>query len=330
MSMHSYCTYFDSAYIPRGRILIESLRIQADPGPVFVLALDDETYAEVSSWTDLNTRALRLSELEHRFPQLLTAKANRSRMEYVFTLTPWITTWSMERVDAGSFVTYLDADMAFFSSTAPIYEALSKSSVGIVEHRFTWEQSWRRKYGTYNVAWVSFRKDENGEACLEWWARECLLWCKDEVNLGRFADQGYLDSFPTKFDAVTIIKLPGADVAPWNLRRHSITSSSTGEVLIDGESLIFFHFHGLRNTGYRFYFKHIPYLARTTGVIRNQIYRPYCQRLMSLTGSAAHQTFQMERRVTLFASLKSGRASIIRWLSLLRGDVVDIPPLQES
>ncbi|MEI8261963.1 MAG: glycosyl transferase, partial [Actinomycetes bacterium] len=267
MNTTEYCTYFDLAYAPRGRVLIESLRQQGDHGLVHVLALDAETFDEVTSWSGLHVRPLRLSDLELAFPQLASAQQDRSRMEYVFTLTPWLTLWVMNQVAEGSLVTYLDADMAFFSSTSHIYEELADASVGIVEHRFTWEQSWRRKYGTYNVAWVTFRRDKSGKACLQWWADQCLEWCRDEVTVGRFADQGYLDSFPELFDRIVVIKHPGADLAPWNLRRHEVTWDGQ-QVDVDGRPLVFFHFHGLRSEGQRFRFKHVPYLAKTTQAVR--------------------------------------------------------------
>jgi hypothetical protein len=324
VSTSVYCTYFDLAYAPRGRVLIESLRQQGDDGLVHVLTLDAETFDEVASWSGLNVRPLRLSDLEFVFPRLAAAAQDRSRMEYIFTLTPWLTLWVMDQVAEGSLVTYLDADMAFFSSTSPIYEELADASVGIVEHRFTWEQSWRRKYGTYNVAWVSFRRDKSGRACLQWWADRCLEWCRDEVNSGRFADQGYLDHFDELFAGVRVIHLPGADVAPWNLRRHSMTSSFDGRVLVDGEPLIFFHFHGLRLEGDRFHFKHVPYLASTTPTLKNLVYRPYCEALQAATKSLTEGAAAMERRPTLFASLKAGRAATLRWMGVRRGDYVDI------
>lgn len=328
MSTHAYCTYFDISYAPRGRVLIESLRKQGDHNPVHVMALDLATFDEISTWDDLGVRPLRISELEESFPQLVAARANRSPMEYVFTLTPWLILWTMERVTEGSLVTYLDADMAFFSSPSPIYERLDEASVGIVEHRFTWEQGWRRKYGTYNVAWVSFRHDDAGRVCLQWWADKCLAWCRDEVDNGRFADQGYLDRFPEAFAGVSVIDLPGADVAPWNLRRHSITAATNGGVLVDGCPLIFFHFHGLRRDGNRFHFRHVPYLARTTPEVRDLVYYPYCENLMKAERRSLDAPTVMERRPTVFSSLKAGRSAAIRWLGVRRGDYLDVTPIE--
>lgn len=323
MTPHEYCTYFDSAYAARGRVLVESLRTSGDPGRVHVLALDDATFDEVETWKHMNVNVLRLEHLEADFPELLAAKADRSRLEYVFTLTPWLTRWVMAQAAESSWVTYLDADMAFYSSTTPIYDSANSGSVAIVEHRFTWEQRWRAKYGRFNVAWVGFRNDPHGQRCLDWWATRCLDWCRDEVSEGRFADQGYLDRFPELFEGVVVINLPGADVAPWNLRRHKLSVEPNGRVLVDGSPLIFYHFHGLKSDGNRFYFKHVPYLVKTTAVIRDHIYSPYCTALERATPEGLRSLESMNRNPTLLGSLKPGRAAILRWLAVWRGDSIN-------
>lgn len=320
-----YCTYFDSAYASRGLVLVRSLRQVGDQARVIVLALDDVAHSVASSWAHLNVTAIRLRDLEEAYPALLTAKASRSRMEYVFTLTPWLTQWAMQQTDPGSWTTYLDADMGFYSGTDPIYSAVESASVAIVEHRFTREQAWRLKYGRFNVAWVGFRNDVRGRACLAWWAERCLEWCGDEVSKGRFADQRYLDRFPEMFRGVAIIHHPGVDLAPWNLRRHRLSRGASDEVLVDGEPLIFFHFHGLKSSGRRYYFKHLPYLARTTPIVRDMIYRPYCRDLsaasLSLSGEAPTP---LDRRPTFSKSLRLGVGRLIRWLGDRRGDYVDV------
>jgi hypothetical protein len=324
VNAHAYCTYFDYAYASRGRILIETLREQGDDGDIFVLALDAGTTKLVSSWTDLGVIPVSLEELESHYPRLLKARSNRSRMEYLFTLTPWLTQWTLEQVPPDSWATYLDADMAFFSTPEILYGAAANGSIMVVEHRFTWEQAWRRKYGRFNVAWVGFRNDARGRACLTWWAESCREWCYDEVSEGRFADQGYLDHFP-EFAGVVIIDHPGVDVAPWNLRRHRLTTDESGSVLADAKPLVFFHFHGLCRVKSRYYFKHLPYMARTTSTLREYVYRPYCVRLNAAEERlGSPETQVLDRRPTLAASLRSGRARTLRWLGERRGDYLDI------
>ena len=321
----TYCTYFDKAYLARGRVMVDSLRAQRDFQPIVVLALDDATYDEVRTWEHLNVHARRLQTLEQRYPELASARADRSRIEYIFTLTPWLIKWILEEAEAGAWVTYLDADLAFFSDTAPIYEMLLDSSIAIVEHRFTWEQSWRSKYGRFNVGWVGFRNDRDGRSCLNWWAQECIAWCRDEVGDNRFADQGYLDQFPNKFSGLRIIDHPGVNVAPWNLRRHNISGDPSSGVSADNRPLIFFHFHGLQSQGNRYFFKHLPYLARTTPTIRDLIYRPYCLALsVAISEMDEKEPTPLQRRTTFLSFIGVSHKAVLQQLGVLRGDYLDL------
>lgn len=319
-----YCTYFDSAYLPRGRTLIDSLRRQSDDRPIYVLALDDSTYSEVTSWALHNVNAIALSELEESFPELTPVKHDRTGMDYIFTLTPYVILYVMTFANEKAWVTYLDADMAFFSSTQPIYTQLESASVGVVAHRFTWDQKWRERYGRFNVGWVSFRQDMNGRECLEWWADQCLQWCHDKVNEGRFADQGYLDDFSKRFQNIKVIDIAGANLAPWNLRGHNVTLDQSGQVLVDRKPLIFFHFHGLKVKGSRFYFKHASYLAKTTNTIRDHIYHPYCSALMKNAKAHGSLSNPMDREISVMAFMSTKRAELLRGIANLRGDFLDI------
>ena len=292
---------------------------------MLVLALDEATLDAVRAWTDTNVQVISLHTLEKCFPQLETVKALRSRMEYVFTLTPWLTQYAMDSRPEASWVTYLDADLYFFAAPEALFTEMEKSSVGIIAHRFTREQRWREKYGIYNVAWVAFRPDTDGLACLKWWSEQCLSWCYDRVEGDRFADQRYLDRFSEVIPSVTVIEHPGADLAPWNLRAHQITTDGNGAPLVDGRPLVFFHFHGLRQEGQRFHFKHVPYLARTTPAIRNAIYRPYCTELLAAEKApTAARTEPLQRQETVLSRVRSGRRAALRRLGILRGDFVDI------
>lgn len=323
MNDHAYCTYFDSGYLSRGRVLIETLREQGDQGVVYVLALDQPAYVEVSSWSGIGVHVVSLAEIEDSYPQLLKARTRRTPVEYMFTLTPWLTRWTLNRVSPGGWATYLDADMAFYSATDSLYGSLEDASVAIVEHRFTWEQTWRQRYGRFNVGWVGFRNDEHGRASLEWWAEACLDWCSDEVSEGRFADQGYLDEFP-KFPGVVVLDHPGADLAPWNLRRHNISTDSAGALQIDGEQLIFFHFHGLRERNGRYFFKHLPYLAHTTPVIRDQIYRPYCEALRRIDQEREAAQTPLVRKRSISRILGKRVDQTLQRIAVLRGDSLDL------
>jgi hypothetical protein len=321
-----YCTYFDHRYLSRGLSLIASLRRVGDHGRVWVLCLSETAYEQLQRLDLPGVHPLRLADLEAAYPAVAAVKDERTTAEYYFTWTPW---WMQHVLDASpdaEWVTYLDADLWFFSSTDAIYDELAGASVGIVPHRFSAGQEWRLKYGTYNVGWVSFRNDESGRACLRWWSERCAEWCKDVPEDGRFADQGYLDSFAQVTDSLRVITNPGANLAPWNLRTHAVDARPSG-VTVDGHELVFFHFHGVDRSGDRFYLKHAPYGVRTTATLREYLYRPYLRDLLhheNLT-SLDEDTAVVGRRASRAAAFMTGRRQLIRVAARLRGDSLRLP-----
>jgi hypothetical protein len=332
-SSHVYCTYFDHRYLTRGLAMIESLRRVGEGGLVWVLCLNDQAYESLQNMRVPGVEPIRLSDFERANPQVTTVREQRSTMEYFFTMTPWLVRHVMRLSPQADWVTYLDADLWFFDSPQSIYDELQSSSVGIIPHRYPSAQSWRLKYGTYNVGWVSFRLDDAGAACADWWAARCLEWCKDTADNGRFADQGYLDGFSTAVEGVRVIGHPGADVAPWNLRSHDTVWGARPSVMVDGKPLIFFHFHGLDRDANRYYFKHVTYGARTTRVVRDGIYTPYLSALAKVErelGPSLPVGEVVARRGFGGMPLGSGRRMALRGLSHLRGDFVEISSLPKE
>ena len=124
-------------------------------------------------------------------------RSQRSRVEFYFTSTPVLVRHCFAREAAAERMTYLDADLFFFGPASAVFAEQGDASVGIVPHRFLAHLAAQSEHGTYNVAWVSFRRDADGLACLDWWRERCLEWCYDRVEDGRFADQGYLDEYST-------------------------------------------------------------------------------------------------------------------------------------
>lgn len=332
-SSHVYCTYFDHRYLSRGLAMIASLRRVREEGLVWVLCLSDEAYESLQRVGAPGVEPIRLSDFERANPDVAAVRDQRSTMEYFFTMTPWFVRHVMRLSPEADWVTYLDADLWFFDSPQPIYDELESSSVGIIPHRFPSRQSWRLKYGTYNVGWVSFRLDDAGAACADWWAARCLEWCKDTPDAGRFADQGYLDGFSAAVGGVRVIGHAGADLAPWNLRSHDTAWGTRPAVKVDGRPLIFFHFHGLDCDTNRYYFKHATYGARTTDAVRDGIYLPYLHALTQVERELGPRVPVEEvaaRRGFGGSPFGRGRRVALRGLSRLRGDFVEISALPKE
>lgn len=273
--MHSYATYFDSNYLPRALSLFESLRRNGDESEIFALLLDEAAETFFASQTT-NVRLITLNELETRFPELLKVKPTRSKMEYIFTLTPWLMKFVAEESN-GDLVIYLDSDLYFFNEPQLVVAEMGSSDIGIIEHKYPkFLQKQLNKYGKFNVGWVGIRKSANGLACLNWWADRCLEWCFDKPEADRYADQGYLDQFPVLFEGVKVLKNKGFNLAPWNAHATVLTKVGGKPRLADTqEKLVFFHLHGLKNFGSRFITSDLNYFGKTHQSIIREVYTPY-------------------------------------------------------
>ncbi len=244
--MRHFCTYLDRGYLLRGLALYRSL-LEHLPGPftLWVLCFDDTAYRTLSALNRPDLRPVALDDFERGDEALLRAKADRSRVEYFFTCSPSWPLYLLNRQPDIDLITYLDADLFFFSDPTPIFDELGDRSILIVAHRFPEHLRYLEIHGVYNVGLLAFRNDRHGRQCLDWWRARCLEWCYDRPEAGRYADQKYLDDWPTRFEGVVVLQHKGADLAPWNWTNYPIRVEG-GRVLVDGQPLIFFHFQGVK------------------------------------------------------------------------------------
>jgi hypothetical protein len=225
-----------------------------------------------------------MNEFEAGDEALQQAKATRSAVEYYFTCSPSLPLYIFRENLEVDMVTYLDADLYFHRDPEPLFEELGDGSIAIIGHRFPPGKEHLAKAGIFNVGWVSFRRDEQGLACLSWWRERCLEWCYDRFEDGKFADQGYLDAWPSMFPGVRILQHKGANLAPWNIARYKLEWDGSS-VLVDGEALLFFHFHGLKKeSGHLYYLNLKSYDMGAWGVTRSRIYLPYVRTLHRIDG----------------------------------------------
>ncbi|MGH7181562.1 MAG: FkbM family methyltransferase, partial [Nitrospiraceae bacterium] len=243
-----YCTYFDRHYLTRGLALLESLRQhETSRFTLFVVCMDEITRLILAQLAIPEIHLIPLHEIEHRDEVLLSTKRSRSLVEYYWTMTPTIILRILERNRQIDLLTYLDADLFFFSSPQPIFDEIGQSSILIHEHRFSPSQAHLAPHnGRFNVGLLSFRQDPQGLQALRWWRARCLEWCFARYEQGKMGDQLYLEDWPTRFKGVTVLQHQGGGVGPWNHDQYDMRLSSEGQTLVSHAVLIFYHFHSLK------------------------------------------------------------------------------------
>lgn len=249
-----FCTSFDSNYLARGLAMSRSLARHCPGAVIFALALDDYCYDFLTKLEDHpHLRPIRLADLEKADHELFVTAGSRSRAEYIFTIKPCLVLYLIKLYSNLDMVTYIDADLYFFSSPEPIFEELGSGNVAIIPHRFAPNLRYMAETrGFYNAGWFSIVNNLEGRKCLDWFRERCLEWCYDRVEEGRYADQKYLESFAGVAEGVVAIKHPGGNVASWNLGNGGLKLSD-GEIYVEDARLIFFHYQGVKRCLGRYY-----------------------------------------------------------------------------
>ncbi|MBF0409178.1 MAG: hypothetical protein HQM10_17650 [Candidatus Riflebacteria bacterium] len=277
----NYCTYFDSGYYSRGLCLIESLKKYSKDCQIWALCLDDKAYLSLSEQNLNNVFPVSISEFEEFFPELVQVKPTRSKVEYYFTLTPFLPQFVLDKDSGVEMVTYLDSDLYFYSSPEPLFSEIGNASIAVIPHNCK-DTSRIKNHGKFNVGWNTFRRDETGLACLKRWRQQCIEWCYDYSENNKYADQKYLDEWPDLYRDVCIIKNSGANVAPWNIYRFPL--SMKGTTLFAGDyPLIFFHFAHLKKVSRQTFKANLRFYEIPMGrLLRNKIYYPYLKGLLRI------------------------------------------------
>lgn len=256
---------------------------------LYVFAFDDDCYKILKEENFSHLILVSLDEFETK--ELLQVKSERTRAEYCWTCSPWIIKYVLDKYGE-KICTYIDADMAFFSSPQPVFDKMKEQgcSTIIVPHRYETEEEEKEAHnlrGSYCVEFNTFVNDENGYKTLSWWAEKCLEWCFYAVpgTTEWYGDQKYLNAFPEKFDGVMICDHYGVGMAPWNMKLIELAGKKEGTPLVKvrktGEifPIVLYHFESVA-----FLTNHILVAPSNTKskLLHKCVYDNYIKELMNI------------------------------------------------
>jgi len=232
--MEHYVTLFDSLFLPQGIALHASMERHAGQYTLWILCMDALAYEVLQRISLPNVRLLCIEQLETN--ELRRVKAERTKAEYCWTLTPFTPRFVFETDPTAERVTYIDADMWFRKSPSPIFLEfeLSGKQVLITDHGYAPEHDQSATSGQFCVQFMTFNR-VGGEIVRKWWEERCIEWCYARAEDGKFGDQKYLDDWGERFvGQVHILQHQEWMLAPWNSIRFPYNGA------------ICHHFHGLR------------------------------------------------------------------------------------
>lgn len=271
-----YCTYFDKNYLVKAVAMITSLRQHSSAEvQIFAVCHDEISRVLLDALQLPGVVTVPMHEIERGDEVLLAAKHSRQLVEYFWTCTPTIILRLLERNPAIKQITYLDADLFFYSDPEPVFTEMGDAPVLIHEHRFPAELAYLQpQAGRFNVGLLSFCQNDQAFSVLKWWRARCNEWCYMHYEAGKMGDQLYLDQWPALFPFVKILQHIGAGVAPWNHQQYAFDTID-GQVKTNQSDLIFYHFHAFSRIKEFFYapVKHSHYPV--TIAVLQHVFVPY-------------------------------------------------------
>jgi len=238
--MMNFCTLFDSYYLLKGLGLYLSLEKVTDDFHLYVMAFDKDCYNKLRS-CGFRHMTVELSD-NFETPELLAVKPTRTKAEYCWTCGPSVIHYFLTKYNLDE-ITYLDSDLFFLNDPHILKEEIGSSSIVITEQGISEENALR--YGRYCVQYMMFKNDEDGMGALTWWRDKCIEWCFQIMEPTRYADQKYIDEFPTRWENVCVLENKGAGIAPWNIHRYQYKENS---LTFKGKEypFVFYHMHGVK------------------------------------------------------------------------------------
>ena len=138
-------------------------------------------------------------------------------VQYCWSLSSCFGHWLMERLNVP--LTYVDADIMFFSDINDFFVEIDDKSIGLVRHRIPYLYT----SGEFNVGLVYFKNDGPGKLALRAW-RNMMMNPQSNYSLGFGAcgDQKYLEILNLIFRKDTkIVDENFGHLAPWNVTYHN-------------------------------------------------------------------------------------------------------------
>jgi hypothetical protein len=277
---YNFCTLFDKNYLYKGLALYNSLKRNCENFKLFILCMDDVTYNLLHKMALENVELISLKEFED--PELLRIKNTRTWAEYCWTCTASLLSFLLKKYPSLDTITYLDADLYFYSNPTPIFEEFNGDYIFITEHNSS--QEFRRLliYGKYNVQFIIFRNNNEGLKALEWWREKTINRCYSR-RFGKNmqgGDQIYLNDWSTRFKGVHVLQNKKLCLAPWNANKYHLALKDNN-VYVDDTKLVLYHFHSFEINGLnRFTLADGAY--KITNITKRLIYYPYINEIKAV------------------------------------------------
>jgi len=270
--MRVYVTHCDTGFLSRALVMAESLHAYDESALIVLVCHDNKTAALAERWISSTFSVIELAQVKTKFPVLNEIESQRSRLEFIYALSPFVVAYLFD-TDSVSSVTYLDADLHFYDRIGELTEQGKNYDVAVVGHRFAPDMRHLEIHGKYNVGLVQFNKTSGGREVLQYWMKSCVTSTSTTVTSDVYGDQKYLDNF-SNYGNVKVFEGHGVNVAPWNCNQIEI-SEEGNRTLTNNDPLYFYHFSGLKIFRFFSILSFSYYDWKPSAILKKHIYVPY-------------------------------------------------------
>jgi len=247
--MHIF-TSITSNYIPKARVLAESVKRHA-PHATFHVLLCDTPPANFDLGKEQIDSLILLDELEIENRQQWIFQHN------VVELCTAVKGLGFQRLftqHGAEKVIFLDPDIVLFSPLTVIEDELDQHSVLLTPHQTQPESAISAildnevsslKHGVFNLGFLAVRNSSEGNRFVNWWSDRLREFCYDDRSQGLFTDQKWVDLAPAFFPDMGVLRQSEFNVSTWNINQRELSGDIENGIFVDGQPLCFYHFSGL-------------------------------------------------------------------------------------
>jgi glycosyltransferase involved in cell wall biosynthesis len=249
MSVYAF-TSVSLNYLPKARVLAKTLKRQ-HPEFKFVLLLAEDCPKELSAESAPFDEVIVPDNL--RIPRLKSWLFKHTLVEVCTAMKGILLPDLLARSDCEA-VFYLDPDIVVLGSMRGLLDEFAQSSILLTPHLLDPETSkcgiednelCALRHGVYNLGFLGVRPSSEGLRFASWWRDRLEHYCFDDIPLGLFTDQRWIDLAVGYFPEIAIIRDKTCNVATWNLSQRQVGGDPRNGLTIEGRPITFFHFSGI-------------------------------------------------------------------------------------
>lgn len=241
-------TVVSENYMAFARTVLQSVREQHPEFALFICLVDEGSNTEIPEKDEFKIISIRDIDL----PNFLDMRLRYDVMELNTAVKPFFIEWIYNKTNVDKVI-YFDPDLFLYKPLDNVLGPLNKgSSVVLTPHvnrpievdGFSPSDHGIMQSGVFNLGFIATRRTDETQRFVRWWAKQLETASISDVKNNLFTDQRWCDFAPCFLQDLKVLHHEGHNVAYWNLDQREVKRDSDGNVMVNNDPLVFFHFSG--------------------------------------------------------------------------------------